>query len=125
MKIPTDQGWNSGSMGVAPSYRSRIAVAVVLTLGAVGLLGIVILLILLMMSTPAVSPAPTGVPSQSPSAKAYDPYPVYFVNSPRGLKHLTRPQALERAIQGCGQTYPPGTVDAALADAYRPAGICK
>jgi hypothetical protein len=127
MNVHTEHGWNSGSMGTAPSYRSRVVIAIVLALGAIALAGIVALLIMLMMSTPAVHPsrAPSPVPSQAASTNAYDPYPVYFVNSPIGVKHLTREDAQARAYLGCGQTFAPGTVDAALADAYRPAGICN
>lgn len=69
-------------------------------------------------SSPSAPPAPTP----KPAAKA-DPYEVYLKMAPAGAPNLSREDAQARAYLGCGQTFAPGTVDAALAKAY--ADICK
>ena len=54
---------------------------------------------------------------------ATEPYEVYLANNPDPSLILSRDDAMARAFLGCGQTWPPGTVDAVLADAYDPT-IC-
>lgn len=58
-----------------------------------------------------------GPGSPATSQKA-DPYDVYRAHAPKGQKILSRQDAATRAKLGCGQTFPPGTVDAVLAEAY-------
>ncbi|NBE80297.1 hypothetical protein [Micromonospora rubida] len=64
---------------------------------------------------PATSAAPTGPQD--------DPYEAYLKIAPKGAPKLSREDALTKAFIGCGQTWAPGTVDAALATAY--AEWCK
>lgn len=66
----------------------------------------------------AVSSAPTRA-----SSPAVDPYTVYLAKRPKGEPKLSREDASTRALLGCGQKWPPGSVDAVLAEAY--AGYCK
>lgn len=47
-----------------------------------------------------------------------DPYKAYLAKAPKGEKTLSRGDASLRALLGCGQEWPPGTVDAVLAEAY-------
>lgn len=72
-------------------------------------------------------PAPAGaVQSSTPatsSTPAVDPYDVYVKHAPKGEPKLSRDDASTRALLGCGKTWPPGTVDAVLQQAY--AAYCK
>lgn len=49
-----------------------------------------------------------------------DPYDTYLSTAPAGQPILSREDAQTRAYLGCGLDFAPGTVDAALRDAYRP-----
>lgn len=69
---------------------------------------------------PAQAPQPVVVTSEA----TYDAYSVYLAHNPRADLILSPEDAQARAYLGCGQQWAPGTVDAALADAYRPTGIC-
>lgn len=71
---------------------------------------------------PAATTSQAGTPSASSTPTA-DPYDAYLANVPKGEKTLSREDAALRAKLGCGKTYPPGTTDAVLADAYR--DYCK
>lgn len=53
-----------------------------------------------------------------------DPYDAYLASNPDPQLVLSREDAQARAYLGCGKTWARGTVDRALADAYRPTGIC-
>lgn len=68
-------------------------------------------------------PAPAPAPVSSSSAPVVDPYEVYLAHAPQGEPPLSRQDASTRALLGCGTKWPPGTVDAVLADAY--AELCK
>jgi len=59
---------------------------------------------------------PNGPKVSQPSKP--DPYQVYLEHAPKGQKILSRQDAATRAQLGCGQKWPPGTVDAVLAEAY-------
>ncbi len=67
--------------------------------------------------------SPTSSPSQAPAPEPpaepapADPYEVYLDLAPAGEVELSREGAQTRAMRGCGQTWAPGTVDAALAKA--------
>lgn len=64
-------------------------------------------------------------PSSTPasSTPTVDPYEVYLANAPKGAPKLSRDDASVRALLGCSQKWPPGTVDAVLQEAY--ASYCK
>jgi hypothetical protein len=62
-------------------------------------------------------PEPTSAPDP-----AEDPYEVYLRIAPPDAVDLTREDAQARALLGCGMAWAPGTVDAALAEAY--AALC-
>ncbi len=67
------------------------------------------------------------VPTTQPQAHAttqVDPYQAYLANNPDPSLVLSRDDAMARAYLGCGNQWAPGTVDAVLADAYRPTGLC-
>lgn len=67
-------------------------------------------------SEPAQSvPATTEEPSP-------DPYEVYLEIAPDDAPDLSREDAQTRALLGCETDFAPGTVDAALAEAY--ADLC-
>lgn len=66
------------------------------------------------------SSAPSPASSATPTA---DPYDVYLAHIPKGEPTLSREDASTRALLGCGKTWPPGTTDAVLAEAY--AAYCK
>ena len=63
-------------------------------------------------SAPASSVTPT-----------VDPYEVYLAHIPKGEPTLSREDASTRALLGCERTWPPGTTDAVLHEAY--AAYCK
>lgn len=71
-------------------------------------------------------PTSTTTSAATPAATtpAADPYAVYLAHNPDPSLVLSREDAQARAYLGCGQTFAPGTIDAALADAYRPTGLC-
>jgi hypothetical protein len=60
----------------------------------------------------------------STAAAEDDPYETYLRLAPAGEEKLGREDAQARAYLGCEQQWAPGTTDRALADAYRPTGIC-
>ena len=67
-----------------------------------------------------------AVTTTAPNATAdeSDPYETYLQLAPAGEEKLGREDAQARAYLGCEQQWAPGTTDRALADAYRPTGIC-
>ncbi|WP_435120747.1 hypothetical protein [Micromonospora tulbaghiae] len=69
--------------------------------------------------------APSGPASSTqPAPKATaDPYDLYLKLAPKDAPKLSREDAQTRAYLGCGKKWAPGTVDAALAEAY--ADLCK
>lgn len=67
-------------------------------------------------------PSP-GVSDTTRTTAAADPYDVYLRNNPDPALILSREDAQTRAYLGCGTTWAPGTVDAALHDAYQQ--LCK
>jgi hypothetical protein len=75
--------------------------------------------------TDSSSDAPTpATATTKPAPKAtVDPYDVYLKLAPKDAPELSREDAQARAYLGCGQKWAPGTVDAALAEAY--ADLCK
>ncbi|HEY9413157.1 MAG TPA: hypothetical protein VIQ30_00225 [Pseudonocardia sp.] len=76
--------------------------------------------------TPGVVNQPSTPASPAPSSSAtptVDPYQVYLANAPKGEPTLSREDASTRALLGCETTWPPGTVDAVLQEAY--AAYCK
>lgn len=76
-------------------------------------------------SSKSESPTPGAVNSSTPasSTPTVDPYDVYLKHIPKGEPTLSRDDAATRAQLGCGKTWPPGTTDAVLAQAY--AAYCK
>lgn len=71
-------------------------------------------------------PVPGAVNSSTApasSAPTVDPYDVYLKHIPKGEPTLSRDDAATRAQLGCGKTWPPGTTDAVLQEAY--AAYCK
>lgn len=74
---------------------------------------------------PAVAPAPASTAAAATAAPkaAGDPYAAYLKLAPAKAPNLSREDAQARALLGCAQTWAPGTVDAALAEAY--ADLCK
>lgn len=61
----------------------------------------------------APEPAVTTTP-----AAATDPYQVWLERAPSDAPSLSRDDAVARAMLGCGQSWPPGTTDAVLAEVY-------
>lgn len=74
-------------------------------------------------STPAGIPSPAATSTNPAPTTSADPYETYLKLAPKGSLHLSREDAQTRAYLGCGQTWAPGTVDAALAVAYK--DLCK
>lgn len=74
-------------------------------------------------TAPTIPAAPEPTTTTTTTA-AVDPYAVYLAHNPDPTLVLTREDAQARAYLGCGTTWAPGTIDAALADAYRP-GVCE
>lgn len=71
--------------------------------------------------TPPAAPASSAA---KPAPKAtVDPYERYLKLAPKDAPKLSREDAQTRAYLGCGTRWAPGTVDAALAEAY--ADLCK
>ncbi|WP_262015656.1 hypothetical protein [Micromonospora sp. Mcm103] len=70
----------------------------------------------------AAPSGPAGSTQPAPKATA-DPYDVYLKLAPKDAPKISREDAQARALLGCGQKWAPGTVDAALAEAY--ADLCK
>ena len=74
--------------------------------------------------SPTAQPAVTASAARLPApVPASDPYAVYLATNPSPKLVLSREDAQTRAYLGCGVTFAAGTIDAALAAAYRP-GIC-
>ncbi len=77
-------------------------------------------------STPAETPPPPSTTaaaapaSTSTTAAQADPYQAYLAIAPADAPALTPDDAQTRAMLGCGTTWAPGTVDAALQQAYAP-----
>ena len=65
---------------------------------------------------PAATTSRAGTPAAS--SMPADPYAAYLAKAPKGEPKLSRDDASTRALLGCGKTWPPGTVDAVLAEAY-------
>jgi len=61
-----------------------------------------------------------GCGADDPADPSTDPYEVYLEHAPTGEPTLSREDAQTRALLGCGQSWAPGTIDAALAEAYDP-----
>ncbi|NIL42922.1 hypothetical protein HCB17_18540 [Salinispora arenicola] len=91
-----------------------IIVAAAMALGA-GIAGAGIYLTVTDETSPT-SQVPAPEPSAEPAPA--DPYEVYLDLAPADAVNLSREDAQARAMLGCGQTWAPGTVDAALAEAY-------
>ncbi len=53
-----------------------------------------------------------------PASTQADPYQVYLTLAPADAPELTPDDAQARAMLGCGTAWAPGTVDAALQQAY-------
>lgn len=53
-----------------------------------------------------------------------DPYATYLELAPDGAPRISEDDAATRALLGCETDWPAGSVDAALAQAYRPTGLC-
>ncbi|TDB71810.1 hypothetical protein E1211_15190 [Micromonospora sp. 15K316] len=68
-------------------------------------------------------PRPASVSSSAPAQPKSDPYETYLKLAPSDAPKISREDAQTRALLGCGQSWAPGTVDAALAEAY--ADLCK
>lgn len=74
---------------------------------------------------PATSVArPTATVTAQNTAMTVDPYATYLASNPAKLV-LSREEAQARALLGCGKTWAAGTIDAVLAEAYRPTGVCS
>jgi hypothetical protein len=73
------------------------------------------------MVAAAVLLAGCGTAAEPPEPS--DPYEVYLDIAPSGAAELSREDAQTRAYLGCGRAWAPGTVDAALAEAY--ADLCE
>ena len=94
--------------------------------GALALAGLIILL--LTACTPSgLEPTPEPGPEPVAPSLQSDPeaYEVYLATAPVGERILSEEDAQLRALLGCGQEWPEGTVDYAVAMAYRPTGICE
>lgn len=63
----------------------------------------------------ATGATPAAAPVSAPPA---DPYQVYLTLAPADAPELTADDAQTRAMLGCGTAWAPGTVDAALQQAY-------
>ncbi len=83
-------------------------------------------------STPAAAstsssaaPASTtaAAPTEAAPKETVDPYEAYLKLAPKDAPEISREDAQIRALLGCNQKFAPGTVDAALAEAY--ADLCK
>jgi hypothetical protein len=62
--------------------------------------------------------AATSAPT-SAEPVAWDPYAAYLASAPADAPPLTPDEAQGRALLGCGVSWAPGTVDAALSVAYK------
>lgn len=75
-------------------------------------------------STPTEAPpAPSTTVAAAAAASstvAQDPYQAYLAIAPADAPELTPDDAQTRALLGCSTTWAPGTVDAALQQAYAP-----
>lgn len=104
------------------SYRDRatvnIAVSILLMLLCLVLIGILAVAFLGATNLPEPRSTPFA-----PNSEDRSNYAWYLEIAPPGAPELSREDAQTRAYLGCGQSWAPGTVDAALAEAYR--GICK
>lgn len=67
----------------------------------------------------ATSAPTTAAPAPTAATPTEDPYEVYKRLAPKGQPTLSRQDAQTRALLGCGTKWAPGTVDAALAEAYK------
>ncbi len=95
-----------------------ITAVAVAALGA-GIAGTGLFLAATEEDTPTSSTSQAPAPSAEPAGDtAADPYEVYLDLAPSGEPTLSREDAQTRAYLGCGQPWAPGTVDAALAEAY-------
>jgi hypothetical protein len=81
----------------------------------------VIVAIVLAMNVPDPGQVAQPTITQHPTTAAspeLDPYEVWLTRAPEDAPELSREDALVRATLGCGQNWPPGTVDAILAEVY-------
>lgn len=87
---------------------------------------VAIMLLLFTAGCWAGEPTPEPGPKPVPPSVTTDPtaYEVYLAQAPPGERVLSEQDALGRAILGCGIDWPKDSVDAALANAYRPTGVC-
>lgn len=92
--------------------RNRVLISIVLSV-AVVLIALVSAVVLADVANRV--PEPTREPTR-------DPYETYQRLAPAKAPPLSREDAQTRALLGCGQDWAPGTVDAALAQAY--ADLC-
>lgn len=87
-------------------------------------LGVAVAVLAALGVTASLTHGHGGASGSAAATAPADPYAVYLATAPAGAVHLSREDAQTRALLGCGQTWAPGTVDAALAAAYRPTGLC-
>ncbi len=116
---PTSRGAPSRTDTIGPMRRTTtttILAIALLTLGACS------------SSTPTATPPPPSSSSAAPAPNTpttqappvTDPYQAYLALAPADAPQLTPDDAQARAMLGCGTTWAPGTVDAALQQAYAP-----
>ncbi len=112
---PTSRGALSRTDTIGTMRRTTTILAIAaLTLGACS------------SSTPTATPPPpsSAAPAaSSPTTQAApvtDPYQAYLALAPADAPELSPDDAQARAMLGCGTTWAPGTVDAALQQAYAP-----
>ena len=62
--------------------------------------------------------ATAGADTTATTAGDVDPYETFLALAPPDAPAITRDDAQLRAMLGCGNTFAPGTTDAALQEAY-------
>lgn len=113
------RAWFDGRAYGAVVTRTPIVITAVAVaaLGA-GIAGTALYLDATEADTPTSSPSQAPAASAKPAADTVDPYEVYLDLAPADAVELSREDAQTRALLGCGRKWAPGTVDAALAEAY-------
>lgn len=113
------------------SYRlAMIPPVVALVFGVAALLGAIIFLMTHTNGEPTAAAATQPTAGETRHADPViveataDPYEAYLATNPDPQLVLSREDAQARAYLGCGKRWAPGTIDRALADAYRPTGLC-
>lgn len=104
---------------------SKIALAGIIVIAGIALIGIGVAISGGDKPTAPANAATATATAAAATTPAADPYTVYLATNPDPSLVLSREDAQTRALLGCGKTFAPGTIDAALAAAYRPTGICK